>query len=183
MKKNSLFSLLILSFLVLSCGGADSQTDSATNHNDKMVYQDSALDANSPNHIFNHFVGTSPSGQVISLNEIAANHKYILLDFWASWCGPCRQNNPALVSFYEQYKDKGLGILSISLDKNKEKWLEAIKSDNLNWPNHISDLKGWDSKYAAYFQVKQIPTVILLDSTGKVVYFDASFEEISKLLN
>lgn len=95
--------------------------------------------------------------------------KVVLIDFWASWCGPCRQENPNVVRVYNQYKDKGFTIFSVSLDEKKDAWLKAIEADNLSWPNHVSDLKGWKSAAAATYGVSSIPATFLIDETGKLI--------------
>lgn len=95
--------------------------------------------------------------------------KYVLIDFWASWCGPCRQENPNVVNVYNRYKDKGFTILSVSLDNSKERWLGAIQQDGLTWPNHVSDLKGWQSEAAALYAVRGIPATFLIDKEGIII--------------
>ena len=108
----------------------------------------------------------SPEGKELSLASLRG--KYVLIDFWASWCGPCRQENPNVVKMYEKYKTKGFEIYSVSLDSEKGRWLGAIKQDNLGWA-HVSDLKGWQSKGAASYQVQAIPQTFLLDKDGKII--------------
>lgn len=95
--------------------------------------------------------------------------KVVLIDFWASWCGPCRKENPNVVKTYEKYKDAGFTVMSVSLDSDKAKWLEAIQKDGLVWPNHVSDLGGWQSKVARQYGVGSIPQTILLDKEGKII--------------
>ncbi|HTF81371.1 MAG TPA: TlpA disulfide reductase family protein [Cytophagales bacterium] len=94
--------------------------------------------------------------------------KVVLIDFWASWCGPCRAENPNVVRVYNKYKDKGFTVFGVSLDQNREKWLGAIKSDGLAW-SHVSDLKGWASEGAKLYGVKSIPQTFLIDKEGKVI--------------
>ncbi|MFM7668097.1 MAG: peroxiredoxin family protein [Bacteroidota bacterium] len=95
--------------------------------------------------------------------------KVVLIDFWASWCGPCRKENPNVVKTYEKYKDAGFTVMSVSLDSDKAKWLEAIQKDGLVWPNHVSDLGGWQSKVARQYGVGGIPQTYLLDQEGKII--------------
>ncbi|MDL2314714.1 AhpC/TSA family protein [Bacteroidales bacterium OttesenSCG-928-C19] len=95
--------------------------------------------------------------------------KIVLIDFWASWCRPCRMENPNVVRLYNKYKDKGFDIYSVSLDNNKAAWEKAIKDDNLIWQNHVSDLKGWNSEGGQLYGVKSIPYTVLIDKDGKVI--------------
>ncbi len=108
----------------------------------------------------------SPSGNEIALSSLRG--KYVLIDFWASWCGPCRQENPNVVRMYNQYKDKGFEIFGVSLDQDRAKWLKAIEADKLTWP-HVSDLKGWESSAASLYGVTAIPQTVLLDKEGKII--------------
>jgi len=95
--------------------------------------------------------------------------KVVLIDFWASWCGPCRKENPNVVKTYAKYKDDGFTIMSVSLDTDKEKWLAAIKQDNLTWPNHVSDLRGWNNRVAGLYEVTSVPFTVLIDQQGKII--------------
>jgi thiol-disulfide isomerase/thioredoxin len=107
-----------------------------------------------------------PNGKIISLSSLRG--KYVLVDFWASWCGPCRGENPNVVAAYEKYKNKNFTVLGISLDEDKASWLEAIKEDKLNW-QHISDLKKWESIVVGAYQIEGIPFNVLIDPTGKII--------------
>jgi peroxiredoxin len=106
-------------------------------------------------------------GKDISLYSLKG--KVVLLDFWASWCGPCRKENPNVVTAYQKFKDKGFTVFSVSLDNNKDQWIAAIGKDGLLWENHVSDLKGWNSDAAKLYGVRGIPAAFLLDKTGKIV--------------
>jgi len=105
-------------------------------------------------------------GRPVSLSSFKG--KYLLVDFWASWCGPCRAENPNVVQAYSEFKNKNFTILGVSLDKEKDPWLEAIRSDRLNW-THVSDLKYWQSKAVEVFQFQGIPFNLLIDPQGKII--------------
>ena len=94
--------------------------------------------------------------------------KYVLVDFWASWCGPCRRENPNVVKIYDEYKDKGFDIFGVSYDTKKDNWRNAIKDDGLTW-NQVSDLKGWENATSDVYGIKAIPSNMLLDKDGKVI--------------
>ncbi len=108
----------------------------------------------------------SPEGDIIKLSSLKG--KVVLIDFWASWCSPCRRDNPHNVKLYEKYKNKGFEIYAVSLDKTKSNWVKAIKDDNLSWV-HVSDLRYWQSKAAKTYGVKSIPFTVLLDKEGNVI--------------
>jgi peroxiredoxin len=105
--------------------------------------------------------------KTLSLSSLRG--KVVLIDFWASWCGPCRRENPNVVRVYEKYKDKGFTVFSVSLDNQKDKWVQAIQQDRLTWNNHVSDLKGWQSEAARTYGVKGIPATFLLGKDGKIL--------------
>jgi thiol-disulfide isomerase/thioredoxin len=145
----------------------------------------------------------NPDGKVIALSSLKG--KVVLLDFWASWCGPCRRENPNVVKVYEQYKDKGFTVYSVSLDGiddgrlmsmqgnteminqqmegQRQRWISAIQQDKLSWENHVSDLRGWSSAAAVAYGINSIPRTFLLNRSGQIVAADlrgAALEEAVK---
>ena len=128
---------------------------------------------------------TDPNGKIYKLSELKG--KVILLDFWASWCGPCRRANPSVVAAYNKYKNKGFTVFSVSLDKDRQKWMDAIKQDGLTWEYHVSDLKFWDSQPAQLYGVKAIPQQYLIDKQGKIAAMPQAGagieEQIAQMLN
>jgi len=112
------------------------------------------------------FTMNTPDGNPLSLESLRG--KVLLIDFWASWCGPCRRENPRVVEAYQKYHDKGFDVLGVSLDKTKDRWLAAIEKDGLLW-HHVSDLKGWQNAAARLYGVRSIPHTVLLDKDGKII--------------
>jgi thiol-disulfide isomerase/thioredoxin len=126
----------------------------------------------------------APDDKVVTLSSLRG--KYVLIDFWASWCGPCRRENPNVVRLYNQYKNKGFEIYGVSLDRDRAPWLKAIKDDNLSW-THVSDLKYFNSAAALDYMVQAIPYTVLLDKEGKIIAKglrgQALEEKLAELLN
>jgi|KBSMisStaDraftv2_1062788.scaffolds.fasta_scaffold01546_2 peroxiredoxin len=119
------------------------------------------------------------SGKSVSLSSFTG--KYVLVDFWASWCGPCRAENPNVVRVYNEFKDKNFTILGVSLDKDKKPWLKAIKDDGLAW-NHVSDLKYWSSQVVDLYKFEAIPFNVLVDPHGKIIAKGLRGDELEKKL-
>ena len=128
------------------------------------------------------FTQNDTLGNPVSLSSLKG--KYVLVDFWASWCGPCRAENPNVVKVFNQYKDKGFTIIGVSLDRPnaKDKWLKAIHDDGLAW-NHVSDLKYWDNEVAKQYGIKAIPQNLLLDPQGKIIAKNLRGEELGEKLS
>lgn len=128
----------------------------------------------------------NPNGKLIALSSLRG--KMVLLDFWASWCGPCRMENPYVVSAFNQYKDKkyqnakGFTVYSVSLDMDPNAWKRGIEKDKLVWENHVSDLKGWNSEAAQRYQVNGIPYNLLLNEEGIIIRKNLRGEELLKTL-
>jgi thiol-disulfide isomerase/thioredoxin len=123
--------------------------------------------------------GKTPDGATYSLSQLRG--KITLIDFWASWCGPCRRENPNVVQMYNKYHSKGFDILGVSLDSDGERWKAAIQQDGLPW-HHISDLGGWQSQHAALYSVNSIPTTLLLDQQGRILARNLRGEQLGQKL-
>lgn len=126
------------------------------------------------------FTMNNQEGEPITLSSLRG--KVVLIDFWASWCGPCRNENPKVVKLYNEYKNKGFDIIGVSLDKDKNSWVKAIRDDRLEW-HHVSDLKFWNNEVAQLYKVKSIPHTILLDVEGKIIANNLRDDLLAQKLN
>jgi peroxiredoxin len=126
------------------------------------------------------FTQKDVNGTPVSLSSFKG--KYVLVDFWASWCGPCRKENPNVVSAFNKYKSKNFTVLGVSLDQSKPNWLQAIAADNLTW-THVSDLQYWNNAAAQLYRVQGIPFNILVDPSGKIVGRDLRGPDLIKALD
>ena len=129
------------------------------------------------------FTQNNLKGEPVALSSIVGKADAVIVDFWASWCPDCRKANPALVWIYDQFKDKGLDIVSVSLDTNYDEWLKATEKDNLKWQNHLSDLKGWNNEAAQMYMVAFIPQNVDIDKNGTIVGRNLEVAELHKLLS
>ncbi len=120
-----------------------------------------------------------PQGQTVWVGDYVGQNKLVLIDFWASWCGPCIRELPNVVKAYERFHDKGLEIVGVSLDKDKASWLAAIEQTGQKWPQ-MSDLKGWDCEGAALYGIQSIPANVLINEQGEIVARDLRGDALLK---
>ena len=125
------------------------------------------------------FAQTDTNGVAVSLTSLQG--KYVLIDFWASWCKPCRAQNPSLLRLYQKYNDKGFTILGVSLDSKKDAWLKAIHSDKLEW-RQVSDLNMWNNTVAKQYKITSVPQNYLLDTRGVIIGKNLNEDELNEVL-
>lgn len=150
--------------------------------NDQFVrYLDSKLKSSlGPGRMAPDIVMRDPEGKERKLSDLRG--KVVLIDFWASWCRPCRMENPNVVRLYHRYHDKGFDIFSVSLDKRRDDWVHAIASDGLVWENHVSDLKGWTSSGGATYGITSVPSTVLVGPDGKIIARNLRGAELERKL-
>ena len=125
------------------------------------------------------FTMNDPDGNPVKLSDVYAKNKYTLIDFWAAWCGPCRQENPNVVAVYNEFSPKGFSVFGVSLDQDQDRWIKAIEDDKLTWA-HVSDLKYWQNEAAGLYAVNSIPANFLVDNTGKILARNLRGEDLRK---
>ena len=125
-----------------------------------------ALEGVEVNAMAPNFTLWTPDGKEVAMYDVKGKIK--IIDFWASWCGPCRLENPNMVKLYQDFKDKGLTVMSVSLDEKKDKWTEAIQKDGLTWL-HLSDLKGWKGEIVKLYNIDGVPTIFVLDENNRII--------------
>jgi thiol-disulfide isomerase/thioredoxin len=127
------------------------------------------------------FTQNDPSGNPLTFSDVYKNNKLTMIDFWASWCGPCRRSNPLLVKLYKQYHPKGLEIIGVSCDNDREEWLKAVADDKLTWLQ-VSDLRGWTNEVTQLYNIRSIPQNILVDANGIIVAKQLSENDLEQFL-
>ncbi|MDD2476144.1 MAG: TlpA disulfide reductase family protein [Dysgonamonadaceae bacterium] len=147
----------------------------------RIVDQIEAMENVAEGKVFVDFTMKNPNGEYVSLSDYVGKDKYVFVDFWASWCGPCRDEMPNVVNAYNKYKNKGFEIVGVSLDKDEDKWIQGIEDLNMTWPQ-MSDLKLWESEVVGLYAIQSIPHTVLLDKEGKIIAKDLRGEELDAKL-
>lgn len=128
------------------------------------------------------FTENDPDGNPVKFSDVYSKNKYTLVDFWAGWCNPCRQENPNVVAIYKDYKSKGFSVLGVSLDRTKDQWVNAIKEDGLTW-QHVSDLSYWNSAAAQLYAINSIPANLLVDNQGTIIAKNLKGDDLRKKIS
>ena len=136
-----------------------------------------------PGQLFMDFKQKDMNGDVFVMSEYIQRYEITIIDFWASWCPDCRKANPDLVKIYNKFKDNGLNIVSVSLDTDADKWKKAVIDDNLSWPNHVSDLKGWNNEVAQMYMIAFIPQNLIIDKNGVILEKNMPYEKMEYMLS
>lgn len=173
--KKTIF-MVAMAALIASCGNKSKQeatslagTDTTATANESALPQ------------YQDFEQADPSGKMMKLSQFVGNNKLTLVDFWASWCPPCRAEMPNLVKAYGEFKDKGLEIVGVSLDEDKAAWTGALEQMNMTWPQ-MSDLQGWDNAAVALYGVRGIPHTLLVNQKGEIVAQNLRGEDLHRVI-
>lgn len=184
MKKELIIATLV-PLMLAGCAGSmrrsGQQADSATAEQTVSNMQEAEASCDPAVETYTDIEALTPAGDMLRLSELIGQTDYVLVDFWATWCPPCREYLPVLSEIYHSVPAGKLEILGVSLDKDYDKWTQYITDNNLDW-KHISDLKGWDSRPAAVYGVDAIPTTVLIDRDGHIVGRDMDEESLMAIL-
>lgn len=178
MRKILFLTITSLFVLTTSCRKASAPTQKKQETAEKQA-KDSTAQSEDSTKI--DFVMSDMSGKNQSVAAEAARHKLTVIDFWASWCGPCREEMPRLVHLYNMYKDKGLGVIGVSLDEDRAQWEAAVDKMNMTWMQ-LSDLQGWNNAAAVMYGIQSIPFTIIVDSKSNVVDTGLRGEQLANLI-
>lgn len=140
-----------------------------------------AMELHHPGLQFHDLTMPDMDGKSVKLSQWVGKGNYVLIDFWASWCGPCRQEMPNVIEAYKRFHDKGFEIVGVSFDNKKDAWTAAVKQMEMTWPQ-MSDLKGWQSEGASVYGIRSIPANVLVDPEGKIIDLDLRGEDLQKTL-
>lgn len=166
MKHSKIIAICFTLLVATGCGDKKGKSHEETPKREEPQHvNQTEKDANVP---VISFKMTDINGSTVDVKNEFKKHKITIIDFWASWCGPCRQEMPTLVSLYSDYKERGLGIIGVSLDKDKDAWQTAVNELNMTWLQ-LSDLQGWDNHAAKMYGIQSIPFTIIVDSDGKLI--------------
>ncbi len=176
MKISYICGLVAVMFILTACQPSKSKTNNSVSTTETVEEQSE----DNPNVI--SFTQNDMDNIPVDATEEFAKHKITIIDFWASWCPPCRREMPNLVNIYNNYKDKGLGIIGVSLDEDKEQWTNAVKGMSMTW-TQVSDLQGWDNQVAVKYGVRSIPFTMIVDSKGKLIAKELRGEELEAFVS
>ena len=160
----TLFGLAALVLPLVACGKKGGNKAVAPKTETAVGKEETTTDSI----VFPDFTQTDINGKQVSLHKAISKNVVTLIDFWASWCGPCRAEMPNVVRIYNAYKDKGLGIIGVSLDEDGEEWQDAVRQMGMEW-TQLSDLRGWDNEISSSLGVRSIPFTVLVDSKARVI--------------